>query len=253
MSRVCSRRGFIACASACLIAAMAPRVARAADIYGAIYAAPYQINNRTYTGRAWLQTLGSGNVNGRVTVNSSGTPVADIGGRSDLYLASGLLVGSLTDYARYYAPSFTVTNPHYNIYDSAVTTYCYAAGEMHVQYHEGGTYLAFSLPPTGTTAVLSVDEQPSLSTYSTSPNGLVYGSGLASYRLGYSPDLIAAKGIGGEEGYIRREDNWVPRPASIEEAALLYSEPRFRDIPLYSLDGVTRIGTFRLHYGSYKE
>ena len=63
------------------------------------------------------------------------------------------------------------------------------------------------------------------------------------------PDLISAVGVGGTEGYIRKEDYWVPIPEPGEGINLLYMEPCYREVPVYAIDNATVVDTFRLWYG----
>ena len=59
------------------------------------------------------------------------------------------------------------------------------------------------------------------------------------------PDLVSAEGNNGVIGYVYLQEMMGPEPSSIEEAmSSEYSGPR--DVPLYSSDGVTIIGTFSI-------
>ena len=80
--------------------------------------------------------------------------------------------------------------------------------------------------------------------YPINANGETYGSYLDRHKYGYAPDLIAALGDDGTEGYIRREDFAPELGGSLEELrqyqAHVDANPA---IPLYDLDGNV-IGTF---------
>lgn len=77
------------------------------------------------------------------------------------------------------------------------------------------------------------------------------------YDSGESPDLIAAVGENGIEGYIKSEDlldegDFVQTPEEAIEyskkAAALKEDEVYREIPLYKSDGETIIGKFRVDY-----
>lgn len=80
--------------------------------------------------------------------------------------------------------------------------------------------------------------------YPINANGETYGSYLDRHKYGYAPDLIAALGDDGTEGYIRREDFAPELGGSLEELrqyqAHVDANPA---IPLYDLDGKV-IGSF---------
>ncbi len=74
------------------------------------------------------------------------------------------------------------------------------------------------------------------------------GESFGPEGFGDSFDLIAAIGNDGESGYVRSEDLNGPNFNSPEEA-IAWQEQNLRetrDIPLYSIDGNTIIGTFTL-------
>ena len=74
---------------------------------------------------------------------------------------------------------------------------------------------------------------------------MTYGSLLLAYDIGEKPDLIAAVGTEGQQGYVLRED-FDPQFYT-QEAARAYAQHLKQDnlIPLYSLDG-ERIGSYAL-------
>lgn len=92
------------------------------------------------------------------------------------------------------------------------------------------------------------------SEYHVNQNGQTYG---IEYDSGESPDLIAAVGENGIEGYIKSEDlldegDFVQTPEKAIEyskkVATLKEEGAYRKIPLYKSDGETIIGKFRVDY-----
>lgn len=81
------------------------------------------------------------------------------------------------------------------------------------------------------------------SQYSRNANGETYGYGIQAESIGCEPDLIAATGVDGTNGYVRGSDLEGPIPTSPEEAlAMQSSEGRY--IPLYESDGEKVIGEF---------
>ena len=81
--------------------------------------------------------------------------------------------------------------------------------------------------------------------YPVNSRGMTYGSLLLAYDIGEKPDLIAAVGTEGQQGYVLRED-FDPQFYT-QEAARAYAQHLKQDnlIPLYSLDG-ERIGSYAL-------
>ena len=81
--------------------------------------------------------------------------------------------------------------------------------------------------------------------FPTNDSGQTYGSG-AEIRHGHGPQLIEAFGTDGKtRGYVKAKDLEEPLPSSPEDAAKNLDQSR--RIPLYSVDGSTRIGEFNIH------
>lgn len=84
--------------------------------------------------------------------------------------------------------------------------------------------------------------------YPVNQNGETYGNDLMAQDLGYEPDLIAATGTGGQDGYVREEDLQGPDVTTPEEAVAymenLKALPPSCTIPLYDQEGNV-IGEFR--------
>lgn len=79
--------------------------------------------------------------------------------------------------------------------------------------------------------------------YARNANGETYGYAIQAESIGYEPELIAATGTDGTDGYVRGSDLEGPVPASPEEALTMQSSEG-RYIPLYESDGETVIGEF---------
>lgn len=88
--------------------------------------------------------------------------------------------------------------------------------------------------------------------YETNESGESYGSGLDAISRATQPDLIRAYGTDLQVGYVRPTDLYGPEPRSLQEADAMYRSSVGREtlIPLYSQDGKTVIGTFRVSAGS---
>lgn len=88
------------------------------------------------------------------------------------------------------------------------------------------------------------------SPYPKNQNGETYGSLLDAPSPDLDPDLIAAIGVDGTEGYVRATElNSGPHPTSPDKTVAymkaLESAPySVRTIPLYAADGKTVIGSF---------
>ena len=74
--------------------------------------------------------------------------------------------------------------------------------------------------------------------------GQTYGTIIQADQFGYEPDLIAAIGTNGEEGYIKYEDENIIPNSPDEALALQEKYKNGRYIPLYKKDGITQIGEF---------
>jgi len=88
--------------------------------------------------------------------------------------------------------------------------------------------------------------------YPTNSNGQTYGSssipteGFAPGTIVVLPDLIAAMGTNGKEGYVYQKDLDGELPNNPEEAVKYMKRKTPCKIPLYDIDGVTVIGEFNI-------
>lgn len=89
--------------------------------------------------------------------------------------------------------------------------------------------------------------------YPVNENGQTYGK---DNDTGNSPDLIAAIGENGVEGYVKQTDLMELGDANTLDEAIEYDKKRavlasqgtYIEIPLYKNDGETIIGKFRIYY-----
>ena len=80
--------------------------------------------------------------------------------------------------------------------------------------------------------------------------GQTYGSGSDATSRADLPDLIKAVATNGQDGYITRAD-YLGRQATSPEEALAISADVTRTVPVYAVDGVTRIGEFVFGSGGF--
>lgn len=106
-----------------------------------------------------------------------------------------------------------------------------------------GDCLVGAAPAAGYDTAGSTAERAAVTSYPTNANGETYGSYLDRNTVGRAPDLIAAVGANGAEGYLRLNDI-APELSTLEEIrqyqAQVDADPT---IPLYDLDGKV-IGSF---------
>lgn len=85
--------------------------------------------------------------------------------------------------------------------------------------------------------------------YLTNESGLTYGSSMYATSLEEEPDLIAAYGIDGTQGYVFKKDLNGEMPQTPKEAVeitIQNNKTEARIIPLYEKDGKTIIGEFHI-------
>ena len=85
--------------------------------------------------------------------------------------------------------------------------------------------------------------------YQTNSSGLTYGpvTGLMTY--GYLPDLILAEGVGGNIGYIKKEDFIPNPPSSLDDVALICSSPQINRATVFDFEGTTPLDVYEVYYG----
>jgi hypothetical protein len=97
----------------------------------------------------------------------------------------------------------------------------------------------------GTPAPWPEPPLPAESVYPTNAAGQTYGG---DKPLVESPDLVAAVGVGGKHGYLRKADVFPDAPTTNPEEAAEETKRSLRGytIPLYESDGVTQVGVFQM-------
>ena len=85
--------------------------------------------------------------------------------------------------------------------------------------------------------------------YQQNSSGLTYGpiTGLRVY--GYLPDLILVEGVGGNAGYVKQNDFIPPVASNPEDAALRFSNPQIKTVPVFDAEGLNQLDTYEVHYG----
>jgi hypothetical protein len=89
-------------------------------------------------------------------------------------------------------------------------------------------------------------------TFPKNQNGQTYGSAMNVTSVSQLPDLIKAQGTNGQVGYVRAADLLGTPPKSPQEAVAQNSKFQVAQlIPLYSSDGKTVIGSFKMGGGHH--
>ncbi len=97
--------------------------------------------------------------------------------------------------------------------------------------------------------VFSLNNHNSGSRYSVNQYGETYGPHDPDAGLENQPDLVAAVGDSGIEGYLKYSDIIGPSINSPEDATI-YQDKKPSFLPLYDKDGKTMIDTFTLRSGT---
>jgi hypothetical protein len=83
-------------------------------------------------------------------------------------------------------------------------------------------------------------------TYPKNESGQTYGSSLKATTPANEPDLIKAIGEDGTIGYVRNSDLIGKQPKTPEEAIKMNAEACDKEINLYTSDGKSVIGKFKI-------
>lgn len=225
------------------------------------YATP-KINGEkyTFTSEIWERFPSTGKtVEAVATVKANGVnvPVGYMGSMARLFNNSGNLeVASKMTYNPVKVSSFYVYS---NAVSKVGTYYSHSIGEF---YNGNGydRFTGYQSPKLQITSAKSINaffgneiessvviEALKLkSEYDVNNNGDTYGSALSEQTIGVEPDLIAAVGTNGLNGYVKAVD-LTPEVNSIEEGLeQMQSNNATRTIPLYDVEGITVIGQFDL-------
>ncbi len=223
---------------------------------------PYQtpvINGYVYTLYSVASDryiAGGGTIEAMAMVNAdTNVPIGYMGANARLFNSAGSLIAS----------SGTVYNTSstsgWIVYSSAISTPGVYYAQNTGSFYNGSGYTVYTgyasplqtFPSSGSSSFSKADkanaekalnEILSVSEYNSNRNGETYGSALSADTIGFEPDLIAAVGTNGINGYVRPED-LSPKPSAVGEALAQVGENgSSRTIPLYTSDGTTVIGTF---------
>lgn len=101
-------------------------------------------------------------------------------------------------------------------------------------------------------AAMATATEPGPMNWPKNASGQTYGSGLRATSPADEPDLILVEATNGRIGYALRTDLEDPDPSTPEEAVRLQSARggRSREIPVYLVDGRTKVGVFLIGYPS---
>jgi len=196
--------------------------------------------------------------------NATAEAVADIQSKS-----GNVPTGYMGGHARLFTSSGTLWSSGTIVYNTSTISSLYAyspttnvAGQYYAQcrayFYNGDGYDMYTgyqspiltLSPTSNLASVAfenaLDEIRSQTVYETNANGETYGSALSADTIGVEPDLIAAVGTNGLEGFVKSSD-LDPGVTSPEEAIVYMNTiGDTLSIPLYAVDGTTVLGEFVL-------
>lgn len=170
-----------------------------------------------------------------ITTNRKNAPAGYMGAQARLYTSSGTL--------KYSSSMVYNDSPVINVYaySARTTSSGYFYAQSKVSFYNGNGYTSYIANRSPNASVASAYDANV--GYGVNANNETYGSGLLSETLGIEPDLIAAVGRDGTEGYVRSEDI-SPTPSNPKEAVAMAELAKTdRCIPLYNLDGEV-IGEF---------
>lgn len=205
------------------------------------------VNGVTYTTQAEIGTGDGSVINGYGLVNASRT------------VSAGTMGATISVYA--YTTQLIAQNTAYNSYDMQYfIAYTSGASRGFSIFYGKGTgyawngsgYTDIPIRYTPNAATRSV-EAFAVSSYPVNESGMTYGSGLSTEYVGMEPDLVAAIGNGGVDGYVKSADLEIPVPSSPEEAVSLYGATGVKTIPVYDLDGTTIVDQFDIELGGGSE
>jgi len=213
------------------------------------------INGKRYsfTSDVWDRWVGSPNATAEAVANiksnSGNVPAGYMGGHARLFTSSGTLWSSA---AITYNTS-SVSN-HYNHSSPTNTAGLYYA-QCRAFFYNGNGYDEYTgyqspvltLAPTSNLTYSSdhtLTEIKSRTAYEKNENGETFGSALSAETIGHEPDLIAAIGTNGVEGYVRSSDFDTGVTSPEEAIAYMNSIIDSIAIPLYDVNGSTVLGEF---------
>jgi len=210
------------------------------------YATVYSHDYSYYNAAVSLATGARAYVSVQNEDGTGGIAAGYMGGNAKLYNSNGIISKST---GMQYTDDYVVGWAWYTDYATWSGTY-YAKSQ--VAFYNGNGYDKFDVNKSPSVTYSSnksdtqITEKLVISEYKINENGEKYGSELYADICGELPDLILAEGKNGEIGYVRNID-LNPEPKTIEEAIALN---KVTEIPLYSSDGKTVIGTFEFSRSS---
>ena len=109
-----------------------------------------------------------------------------------------------------------------------------------------GVAFAINVATAPPTSPGSYSEEAELSGYPFPRNddGQTYGSMMGATHSKTTPDLISAYATNGEQGYVVRGDLRDPNAPRDPQEAIASNNRPARTIPVYAVDGKTKIGVF---------
>lgn len=173
-----------------------------------------------------------------ITTDRKNAPTGYMGAQARLYTVGGML--------KYSSAMMYNSSPSINVtaYSNATSDPAYFYAQSKVEFYNGDGYSPYTANKSPN-AIIPTALDSNIG-YNVNANNETYGSGLLAETIGIEPDLIAAVGRDGTEGYVRSED-LSPTVSNPKEAVIMAELAKTdRCIPLYSLDGEV-IGEFVLN------
>lgn len=238
-----SRRTFVASAvgAAALLGVVGlPEVAHAATSSSM----KKTIDGRQYTVKATAQTLGDVGYTFGTISTSAAVAAGRIGVESRLFRAGGNLASAAKVISKKKCASVTA-GASYKIPSNAYVKGVQATATGFVWRPKMESYTSFTCAKTPYAMASKAKTQIE---YDVNEADQTFGNlYLATVYEMIPPDLVAAEGISGQEGYIYYADLEATTPSSPEEAVRMAGGASVR-IPVYLADGVTKIDEFEVHF-----
>lgn len=238
-----SRRAFMASAvgaAALLGVAGLPEAAHAATSSSM----KKTIDGRQYTVKATAHTLGSAGYTFGTISTSAAVAAGRIGVESRLFRAGGNLVSAGKVISKKKCAS-VAAGASYTIPSNAYVRGVQATATGFVWRPKTESYASFTCAKTPYAMASKAKTQIEYDVNEADQTlGNLY---LATVCETTPPDLVAAEGVSGQEGYIYYADLEATTPSSPEEAMRAAGGAPVR-IPVYLADGVTKIDEFEIHF-----
>lgn len=190
----------------------------------------YYLNNRTYKGWAELEVSRAGFLARACVREASGSQLdaGSLRARAELYDSSGRRLDEGILYANYNGAGYVLAETR-TIPSSLAA---YGKGYIEIYIEENHQYGRFLVGPTAQEMPMMEEMAP----FAVNSHGKTYGTALYATEMSEIPDLIAAVGLYGTEGYIKKEDAYPTLGTPEEVLARIQEEQKTTWIPLYDAE-----------------